>query len=70
MKVEIVPIIPTSKLMKIMTMYAVLGTSNRKEAGYIKGVIDNLQKEQVSYQMEILIFFASLTVFNPIRIAH
>ena len=44
MKVEIVPITPTNRLMHIMTMYAVLGTSNMKEAGYIKGVMDQLER--------------------------
>jgi len=42
MNVAIVPITPTNRLIAINKIYAVLGTSKKKENGYIRGVIDQL----------------------------
>ncbi len=36
-------VIPMKRLATISTMYAVLGSLNKKEAGYIIGVIDHLK---------------------------
>lgn len=42
--VAIVVFIPTKRLTQIKAMYAVLETSKTKEAGYIRGVIDHLER--------------------------
>lgn len=42
-KVATLPLMPMKRLMQVRTTYAVLGTLKRKEAGYIKGVLDQLQ---------------------------
>ncbi len=42
-KLVMMQVIPTNRLITIMQMYAVLGTSNRNEAGYIIGVMDHLK---------------------------
>lgn len=44
-KVATLPLIPMKRLMHVSTTYAVLGTLNRKDAGYIIGVMDHLGKE-------------------------
>ena len=36
-------VIPMKRLATMSTMYAVLGSLNRKDAGYIIGVIDQLK---------------------------
>lgn len=36
--------IPTNKLMQIKVMYAVLDISKKKDAGYMRGVIDHLKE--------------------------
>ena len=42
--VEMVPTMPTNRFKQISTMYAVLGTSKINDAGYIRGVIAQLEK--------------------------
>ena len=43
-----VPITPINRLIAIRTIYAVLGTSKKKENGYINGVIDQLVVRKVT----------------------
>ena len=41
--VERVPTIPTNRFTCIITIYALLGTSNTKDIGYINGIMDQLK---------------------------
>lgn len=41
-KVEMLPLMPMRMLTLVRTTYAVLGILNKKEAGYMSGVIDQL----------------------------
>lgn len=42
--VDTLPLIPISMLTLVRTTYAVLGILKRKEAGYIRGVMDHLKE--------------------------
>lgn len=44
-KVAMLPLIPMKRFMDVRTTYAVLGTVNTKDAGYISGVMDHLEEE-------------------------
>ena len=41
-----IQVMPTNKLPTIREMYAELGSLNRKDAGYMTGVIDHLKKRK------------------------
>ena len=45
-KVEMLPLMPMRMLTLVRTTYAVLGILKKKEAGYIKGVMDQLETEE------------------------
>ena len=45
--VAIVVFIPTKRLIQIKAMYAVLETSKKKDAGYMRGVIDHLENTKI-----------------------
>lgn len=45
-KVATVAVMPMKRLMTIRNTYAVLGTSNQKDAGYMMGVMDQLKKPE------------------------
>lgn len=42
-KVATVAVMPMKRLMTMRNTYAVLGTSNQKDAGYMMGVMDHLK---------------------------
>ena len=46
-KLVMIHVIPMKRFATMRTMYAVLGSLNRNEAGYIIGVIDQLQEKPV-----------------------
>lgn len=52
-KVEMLPLMPIRMLTLVRTTYAVLGILKKKDAGYMSGVIDQLdvkqEEEQVMY---------------------
>lgn len=41
-KVATLPLIPMKRFMLVRTTYAVLGILNKKDAGYMRGVMDHL----------------------------
>ena len=55
MKVASVVLIPMNKLTHISTIYAVLDSLNRNDAGYMSGVIAHLQKPK---HKEAITFFS------------
>ena len=46
-------VMPMNRLMTIRKMYAVLGSSKMKDAGYIIGVMDHLQESGIRYQKDL-----------------
>lgn len=50
-KVATLPLMPMKRFTLVSTTYAVLGILNTKEAGYMRGVIDQLQDERPQHQV-------------------
>ena len=47
-------VMPMNRLMTIRKMYAVLGSSKIKDAGYIMGVMDHLHESGIRYQKDLI----------------
>lgn len=49
-KLQTMHVIPVNKLITISQIYAVLGSLNQNEAGYITGVMDQLQNKSRQFK--------------------